>query len=45
LEPQSETDTWPSTIIFLSSTFFYISIAISFSKGPPFRKPIYTNGM
>ncbi|XP_076451738.1 polyamine-transporting ATPase 13A3-like isoform X2 [Babylonia areolata] len=43
LEPDKETDTWESTIIFLSSSFMYIAVAVSFSKGPPFRKPIYTN--
>ena len=44
LEPEKESDTWESTIIFLSSSFMYIAVAVSFSKGPPFRKPIYTNG-
>ncbi|KAL8587281.1 hypothetical protein ACOMHN_045528 [Nucella lapillus] len=43
LEPAKESDTWESTIIFLASSFMYIAVAVSFSKGPPFRKPIYTN--
>ncbi|ESO89928.1 hypothetical protein LOTGIDRAFT_124151, partial [Lottia gigantea] len=34
---------WESTIIFIVSSYMYIAVAFSFSKGPPFRKPIYTN--
>ncbi|XP_067658890.1 polyamine-transporting ATPase 13A3-like isoform X3 [Haliotis asinina] len=34
---------WESTVIFLVSSYMYISVAFCFSKGPPFRKPIYTN--
>ncbi|XP_012945191.1 probable cation-transporting ATPase 13A3 [Aplysia californica] len=38
-----ETMTWESTVMFLLSSFMYISVAFTFSRGPPFRKPIYTN--
>jgi len=34
---------WESTVIFIASSFQYIVVAFVFSKGPPFRKPIYTN--
>ncbi|KAL4220880.1 hypothetical protein ACF0H5_019146 [Mactra antiquata] len=34
---------WEGTVIFLSSSFQYIVVAFCYSKGPPFRKPIYTN--
>ena len=45
IQSETETDTWPSTVIFITSTFMYIGVAFSFSKGPPFRKPLYTNGI
>ncbi|KAK6177645.1 hypothetical protein SNE40_015705 [Patella caerulea] len=34
---------WESTVVFLVSSYMYIAVAFSFSKGPPFRKPIYAN--
>ncbi|XP_070560525.1 polyamine-transporting ATPase 13A3-like isoform X2 [Ptychodera flava] len=34
---------YESTVVFYVSAFQYISVAFLFSKGPPFRKPIYTN--
>ncbi|BFZ23491.1 hypothetical protein BsWGS_26528 [Bradybaena similaris] len=40
-----EVQTWDSTVIFLLSSFMYIAVAFTFSKGPPFRKPVYTNVM
>uniref|UniRef100_A0A0B7AE23 Cation-transporting ATPase n=1 Tax=Arion vulgaris TaxID=1028688 RepID=A0A0B7AE23_9EUPU len=40
-----EVRTWDSTVIFLLSSFMYLAVAFTFSKGPPFRKPIYTNVM
>ncbi|CAL1544453.1 unnamed protein product [Lymnaea stagnalis] len=38
-----ESKSWESTTIFLVSSFMYIAVAFTYSKGPPFRKPIYTN--
>nr|XP_022336548.1 probable cation-transporting ATPase 13A3 isoform X1 [Crassostrea virginica] len=34
---------WETTVIFLVSTYQYIASAFVFSKGPPFRQPIYIN--
>lgn len=39
------THCWETTVIFLVSTYQYIASAFVFSKGPPFREPIYKNGM
>ena len=33
-----------NTVIFTSSIFQYIILVMAFSKGAPYRKPIYTNG-
>ncbi|KAI8795519.1 cation-transporting ATPase 13A3, partial [Biomphalaria glabrata] len=38
-----EAKSWESSTIFLVSSYMYIAVAFTFSKGPPFRKPIYTN--
>ncbi|KAH9508704.1 hypothetical protein Btru_049665, partial [Bulinus truncatus] len=38
-----EAQSWESTTIFLVSSYMYIAVAFTYSKGPPFRKPIYTN--
>ncbi|GFN76982.1 cation-transporting ATPase, partial [Plakobranchus ocellatus] len=42
-DDSEESRTWESTVIFLLSSFMYIAVAFTFSTGPPFRKPIYTN--
>lgn len=34
---------WENSAIFLFSCYQYIIAAVVFSKGPPFRKPFYTN--
>ena len=34
-----------NTAIFQASIYLYVSLAVSFSRGPPFRKPVYTNGV
>ncbi|XP_041377878.1 probable cation-transporting ATPase 13A3 [Gigantopelta aegis] len=36
-------NSWESTVIFLVSSYMYVAVAFCFSKGPPFRKPIWTN--
>eukprot|EP00731_Ephydatia_muelleri_P014337 Em0008g57a len=32
-----------NTVIFQASIFLYVSLAVSLSTGPPYRKPLYTN--
>ena len=34
---------WETTVIFIVSGFQYLSVALAFSQGEPFRKPFYTN--
>jgi len=42
--PDSEIiENWDTTVIFIVSSYQYLSLATTFSAGPPYRKPFYTN--
>jgi cation-transporting P-type ATPase 13A2 len=41
---QLESFNFENTALFLVSSFQYIFIAVVYSIGPPFRKPMWTNG-
>ncbi|KAL5492024.1 hypothetical protein EMCRGX_G017412 [Ephydatia muelleri] len=34
-----------NTVVFQSSIFQYVSLAVGLSTGPPYRKPLYTNAL
>lgn len=40
-----ETNNFENTVLFLVSCFQYILVAAVFSIGPPYRKPMWTNGL
>ncbi|XP_065319857.1 polyamine-transporting ATPase 13A3-like isoform X2 [Gordionus sp. m RMFG-2023] len=43
LYENNETINWDTTVVFWISCFQYLFMAIVFSRGKPFRKPIYSN--
>mmetsp|Transcript_20060 Transcript_20060/g.33425 ORF Transcript_20060/g.33425 Transcript_20060/m.33425 type:complete len:1211 (-) Transcript_20060:355-3987(-) len=48
LDPDPDSDNivcFENTATFLISNFQYVTVALAFSGGPPFRKPLYTNWM
>lgn len=43
-EPDERTLCWENTVLFIISCFQYLILGVVYSKGLPYRRPVYTNG-